>query len=94
MDNNHTPQDIFLSKLDEALQKTIDRQIKEKEPPEVHQTIVRLKKEGFTEKKIRAMIAKLIVKHFQKITKEDFSYQEYCKDLQNLPDFSTSDTDS
>ena len=75
----------LLLKLNQTIQKVIDKQITDNEPPEVNTTISRLQKAGFANEKIRQMIGKLIAKHFQSLLQKQFSYTAYKEDLKKLP---------
>ncbi len=77
--------------LNSSIQKAIDQQIESGDPPEVNQTIERLLGQGFSMKKIRTMLASLVVKHFHNlVVSQEFDYQHYAADLLKLPTFEKS----
>lgn len=64
----------------------IDKQVQSNDPPSLNQVIVRLSNEGFTNEKIRELLAKVVVKHFKEIVLEkSFNSQKYQADLLKLP---------
>ena len=77
-------QDLVIKRLNKSIQKVIEKQILDKDPPELALAIKALQQQGNPPRKINEIISKLIVKHFQNLLDKNFSYQSYRQDLKNI----------
>lgn len=80
-------QDPILARLNQSIQKVIQKQILDNEPPELACAIKRLQEQGLQEQEIHSILAKLVVKHFQNLVEDKFSYQKYKEDLKKILEF-------
>ena len=81
--NNDT---IILKRLNTALEKAIQQQVYDNNPPETSETLEKLMEKGASEEKAYNLIGLVISQHFRTVIEGDmpFDMDAYIKDLELL----------
>ncbi len=74
--------------VQEQIKKIVDNQLVENEPPEVQETLERLKYKGYTEEEAKKLIGQCVGTELYAMFNwnESFNYKRYVNNLLNLPD--------
>lgn len=84
-----TPEEILMLQFLE----TVDQQIKDNDPVETRQTLARLKKEGYSTKDCKMLIAQCVAAETFRViqNQQAFDNQRYIECLAKLPEFPEMD---
>jgi len=74
-------------RLRAAILKVINTQIRDNDPPETNQTLIRLRKQGFSEEEALKLIGYVVASEVFSVLKENRQYdqEKYISALKNLP---------